>query len=435
VFTDPTYQDIFSHDGDRTIDELFHADTIIEFEQLPASELNLPAFLISILLERLRAHQTLQQRRGWLLVVEEAHNVLGRENEAGGSTSEAAGGRTLLRNVVRLLQEGRSLKLGVMVVDQSPALLARSVVKNTNTKVILRIEDGDDVRDIGTTLGLEESAAADLGLLGVGEAVIKTGGMVRPARSAPWPLTEAPRRASALQSQPPPDYRTLSRLWRSCLSGEGPAPDDEWLSRVMGAALGSVSLANFGLHRAALEMRLDTLGEVQTPADVLAVAREQHQRARAAAYALQLEDLERLLFAAAAELRRPAKEPSLAAVAKAVAILSHRTEPQTWNNALEDLCGSLHGRWRAASVEWRQHCASSPLGSTVEASARLRAVSFALLLRAQGAQPPPERRRARWMTQSLVEGEDKLSAQACDFLAAVGERAAELFTATLKEAG
>ena len=72
--------------------------------------------------------------RRWLVVVEEAHNVLDRSFEVRRPADESNAGRTLLRCIDRLLQEGREMELGVMVIDQSPASLARSVISNTGTK-------------------------------------------------------------------------------------------------------------------------------------------------------------------------------------------------------------------------------------------------------------------------------------------------------------
>ena len=229
IFLDPTYRDLFSHDGNQSLDELFPHDAILEYEQLPPGELDVPAFLTSLLLERLRARQVVRtaaegaRAQGWVVLVEEAHNVLPRGLEGRGAAGEAAGGRTLVRNVERLLQEGRSLRIGVVVVDQSPARLARAVVQNTNTKILLRLEDGEEIRDLGRTLGLDDVRAAHIGLLHPGEAIIKAGFMANPVRSGPWRHDELPRGRTAPLFEgvrPPPSYLRLERLWRAVLRGE-----------------------------------------------------------------------------------------------------------------------------------------------------------------------------------------------------------------------
>jgi hypothetical protein len=332
VFLDATFQDIFSHDGNRTIDELFPGDAILEMEQLPASELDLPGFILSILLERLRARQTREvaQRResatGWLLVVEEAHNVLGREKEGRGPAGEGGGGRTLLRNFVRLLQEGRSLKLAVMVVDQSPALLARSVVKNTNTKVILRLEDGEDVDDVGNTLGLTDEEARDLSMLAVGEAVVKTGGMTKPARSAPWPgPAERVGRPLARIAARSPDYVELRARWTEACDGDGPKPDAAWLERALSVACRSPELVAFGARHLDIERPLPVSPDpraLTTEAELLEYALRLHRRAQELRQADVLAPLVRVLIAACARGKRPRLDVAPGAVGIAARLVA-----------------------------------------------------------------------------------------------------------------
>ena len=220
IFIDDLYQDLFAHGGNRTFDELFDRDVIIELDELPPSEINMPAFVISVLLERLRAHCA-RRRLGrekapipyFLVVIEEAHNVLSRRIEETADPRQTGGGKHLLQQIVRLLQEGRDLGIGVMVVDQSPQSLANAVLKNTNTKLVHRLVDGEELRIIGTTLGLDEKEWPDLGRLEDGECVVsmKNGG--KPLKLAPGMM------AKQLQIHAPtsqaPGYAQAQQLLRS----------------------------------------------------------------------------------------------------------------------------------------------------------------------------------------------------------------------------
>lgn len=261
IFLDATFQDLFSHDGNRILDELFPRDAVIEFEDLPPSEIDIPAFVMTLLLSRLRAAQARDaqgaKQRPWLVVVEEAHNVLSREMEGQGDARESNAGRLLLDTVVRLLQEGRALKIGLMIIDQSPALLARSVIKNTNTKVVLRLEDGAEIDELGHTLGLDETGSRNLGVLQPGQALIKAPYMSRPTKSAPYGEAGMPRLPN--EQNPPsdaqaPSYVRLERLWRQVL--ELRVVDEEWSHALEESSQGSAELAAFGLVATLLRLRV-----------------------------------------------------------------------------------------------------------------------------------------------------------------------------------
>jgi len=194
IFLDDIYQDIFSFQGNRDFAELFPRDTIIEMEEMPPSEINMPAFLISLIIERLRAFRFLQSQKTngapskkIVLVIEEAHNILHRRFEEGGDEREAGRGKRLIEQVVRLLQEGRSLGIGVMVVDQSAQYLADAVIANTNTKIVQRQEDGNELKTIGEALGLSEDDWPDMQKLEDGECIVKTKSSPRPVKLSPIP--------------------------------------------------------------------------------------------------------------------------------------------------------------------------------------------------------------------------------------------------------
>ncbi len=246
IFIDDLYQDIFAVDGNRPFDDLFDRDTIIEMEEMPPSEINMPAFIISMVLQRLRAHRFRVQaeiaclkREGReadavdlgrryppvLLVVEEAHNVLHRKFEQERSEREAGKGKRLVEQVGRLMMEGRALGIGVMVVDQSPKNLADAVIANTNTKLVFRQEDGDEVKAIGTALGIPEKDWPDLQRLADGECVVKSKGWSSPVKLAG--LEECPPEvphATAYTGTEPPRYGEALRQLDDQGAGWAPSP-------------------------------------------------------------------------------------------------------------------------------------------------------------------------------------------------------------------
>ncbi len=223
LFFDDLYQDIFGWGGCKPLKDLFGGDdVIIEMDSLPPSEAKMPSFVLSLLLERIRAHQQATASKGGkdkardiILVIEEAHNLLDKKLEESKSKSDMGSGGFLLKQIVRLLQEGREAGLGVVVVDQSPASLADAVVRNTNTKIILRITDAEEAERIGTTLGMTKEECRDLHELEDGEAVVKVKNAGKALKLAPAALID--KRPPVLNSPQvchPPDYYHAGKTLR-----------------------------------------------------------------------------------------------------------------------------------------------------------------------------------------------------------------------------
>ena len=188
IFVDDVYQDIFAYEGNKTIDEMFPStvDTIIEMEDMPPSEINMPAFIISILLHRIRSSQGMRkdEKQKFMIAIEEAHNVLSRKFEEKGDETRSGKGGHLVNQVVRLLAEGRGLGMGIMVIDQSANTIAPAVIANTNMKIVFRQEDGEEIKTIGTAIGIPEENWPDLQQLDTGECIIKSKTSFKPIKLA-----------------------------------------------------------------------------------------------------------------------------------------------------------------------------------------------------------------------------------------------------------
>lgn len=248
IFIDDVYQDIFAFDGDYDFADLLAQDIIIEMEEMPPSEINMPAFITSLVLHRLRAYRMLVlaeierlQKAGKnqeveryraahppvLLVIEEAHNVLHRKFEQERSEREAGKGKRLIEQVGRLMMEGRALGIGVMVVDQSPKNLSDAVITNANTKLVFRQEDGDEVKAIGTAMGIREKDWPDLQRLSNGECIVKSKAWSSPVKLAE--LENCPEETLhpvSGVSQAVMPYDDILRLLKREKNGWAPPPSD-----------------------------------------------------------------------------------------------------------------------------------------------------------------------------------------------------------------
>lgn len=106
-----------------------------------------------------------------LTVLEEAHNLLKRT-----STEQPAEGGNLLGKSVEMLSnaiaEMRTYGEGFVIADQAPGLLDASVIRNTNTKIVLRLPEGGDRELVGGAEALTDAQVAELARLPRGVAAV-----------------------------------------------------------------------------------------------------------------------------------------------------------------------------------------------------------------------------------------------------------------------
>lgn len=148
------YGEIFG--GCNCPDEaLFDQNVIIDLSRVGSAETK--SMLMGILLIRLQEYRTRHEAMNLPLrhitVLEEAHHLLKRT-----SSAQSDEGSNLLGKSVEMIStaiaEMRSYGEGFIIVDQSPGLLDLSVMRNTNTKIILRLPEAGDRELVGNTMGL-----------------------------------------------------------------------------------------------------------------------------------------------------------------------------------------------------------------------------------------------------------------------------------------
>jgi len=137
------------------------------------------AFLMGLLLSRLyqcRESQGLHNGLRHVMVIEEAHRLL--PNLPINSNPEIANTRgAAVESFTNTLAELRGFGQGIVVADQIPIKLNPDVLKNTNTKIILRMLSMEDRQAVGKAINLEENQILDLADLRKGEGIVHTTGM------------------------------------------------------------------------------------------------------------------------------------------------------------------------------------------------------------------------------------------------------------------
>lgn len=177
-------------DVERSIpmDELLYRPTIIELEGLGDDADK--AFMMGLLLIRLYEHRraahaaaladAARENRpapppGWLghlVVVEEAHRLLGAKEPAGDASFHANPKGAFVDTFGQMLSEVRAYGQGIVVADQVPVRLAPDVLKNTNLKVAHRLVAGDDREAMANAMSMSPDQAAQLSVLPPGRAAV-----------------------------------------------------------------------------------------------------------------------------------------------------------------------------------------------------------------------------------------------------------------------
>ena len=166
------YGEIFGG-GNLTDEELFNSSVIIDLSRVGSSETK--AMIMGILLIRLQEYRMTSEAMNLPLchvtILEEAHHLLRRT-----STAQSSEGSNVLGKSVEMISnaiaEMRSYGEGFVIVDQSPGLLDMSVMRNTNTKLILRLPESGDREMVGNTMGLSPEQIYELSRLKTGVCAI-----------------------------------------------------------------------------------------------------------------------------------------------------------------------------------------------------------------------------------------------------------------------
>lgn len=196
----------FSHSF-PTLDELMRWPTILEMDALNLDQQNLlMLFLLNSVRERL-ARQGPSKGLKHVIVLEEAHNLIGVQSAKGQVSEDFADPRGhAARFLVRMLAEIRAFGEGIMVVDQSPAAIAPEVLKNTAVKIVHRTVSEDDRDALAAAMLMDKYAHEELARLEVGEAFAYNEQLYRPVRV---------RSPYAIEGMNRPDDLTLAKSFAS----------------------------------------------------------------------------------------------------------------------------------------------------------------------------------------------------------------------------
>lgn len=156
---------------------LFDENCVLNIAGLGSSDTR--ALVMGMLLVRLREHREQQSddslggetRLSHLVVLEEAHHLLKRTSTNVSQDSSNLTGMAV-EGIASAIAEMRALGQGFLIVDQSPGSLDPSVIRNTNTKLVLRTPHHEDRELVGRAINATPEQIDELGRLGTGVGAV-----------------------------------------------------------------------------------------------------------------------------------------------------------------------------------------------------------------------------------------------------------------------
>ena len=163
--------------------ELFDKKVIVDISRVGSTETK--SLIMGILIMRLSEHRMstcndMNVPLRHVTVLEEAHNILKRT-----STEQSTEGANVAGKSVEMLSnaiaEMRTYGEGFIITDQSPSAVDISAIRNTNTKIIMRLPDEQDRRLAGKSAGLRDNQLDEIAKLPKGVAVVYQNDWLEPA--------------------------------------------------------------------------------------------------------------------------------------------------------------------------------------------------------------------------------------------------------------
>ena len=158
---------------------LVSSPAIIELSALPDAASQ--ALVMGCIALQLRHHWRLSGQSDNLrhvTLIEEAHRLLRAVPETAANAARTRAGEDL----ANMLAELRAMGAGLIIVDQTPSALIPSVIANTCTKILHRLDHSADRELAGRAAGLPADQVDLLGALRAGDAILRSDSRPRPFR-------------------------------------------------------------------------------------------------------------------------------------------------------------------------------------------------------------------------------------------------------------
>jgi hypothetical protein len=153
---------------------LFDENVIVDLSRVGSQETK--AMIMGILVTRLSEYRAStagepNSNLRHLTILEEAHNILKRCSQEQSMEGSNVAGKAV-EMLSNSIAEMRTYGEGFIIVDQSPNAVDISAIRNTNTKIIMRLPEESDRRVTGKSAAMRDDQLDEIAILPTGVAVV-----------------------------------------------------------------------------------------------------------------------------------------------------------------------------------------------------------------------------------------------------------------------
>ena len=153
---------------------LFDENCIVDISRIGSQETK--SLIMGILIMRLQEYRCSSDLKvnsdlRHVTILEEAHNILKRTSQEQSMEGSNVAGKSV-EMISNAIAEMRTYGEGFIIVDQSPGAVDISAIRNTNTKIIMRLPEGDDRKVAGKSAAMKDFQIDEIAKLPTGVAVV-----------------------------------------------------------------------------------------------------------------------------------------------------------------------------------------------------------------------------------------------------------------------
>ena len=153
------------------VSELMRSFTVIEMNRLTREQACLLSLCVLLTVyEYVRVNHRANEGLRFVIILEEAHAIVGSNAEAAPSEHFADPRAYASELICKLLVELRAMGVGIVIADQHPSAVARQVVRTTSSSLIFRATATDDCEDAAASAVMAGQQMAEMPRLVPGEA-------------------------------------------------------------------------------------------------------------------------------------------------------------------------------------------------------------------------------------------------------------------------
>ena len=144
-----------------------------------------------------------------VMLIDEAHVLLTASSSKGEDSADSQG--STIEALEDMIAEIRSYGTSILIADQSPTKVGRSIIANTNVKIIFKLVEKENKDAIATATNMTDADYDTLGRLGVGEALFHYGSVYTPLHIKTYNVLDRAKIRPVISDS---EIALLSTYWR-----------------------------------------------------------------------------------------------------------------------------------------------------------------------------------------------------------------------------